>query len=37
MSLPVFLVEYLGLPRNYHALFIRLNEETEDGELYHIA
>ncbi|KAH7269008.1 uncharacterized protein BKA55DRAFT_682101 [Fusarium redolens] len=37
MSLPVFLVEYLGLPRNHHALFIRLNEETEDGELYHIA
>ncbi|KAF5971578.1 hypothetical protein FBULB1_9152 [Fusarium bulbicola] len=37
MTLPVYLVEYLGLPRNHHALFIRLDENTEEGELYHVA
>lgn len=37
MTLPVYLVEYLGLPRNHHALFIRLDEDTEEGELYHVA
>ncbi|KAF4497170.1 kinase domain containing protein [Fusarium agapanthi] len=37
MTLPIYLVEYLGLPRNHHALFIRLDENTEEGELYHVA
>ncbi|KAF9765706.1 hypothetical protein IL306_001973 [Fusarium sp. DS 682] len=36
MSLPVYLVESLGLPRNHQALFIQLDEKTEEGDLFHV-
>lgn len=35
MSYPVYLVESDGMPRNHHALFVRLNEDGS-GELFHV-
>lgn len=35
MSYPVFLLENNGMPRNHHALFVRLNE-NKSGELFQV-
>ncbi|TPX10985.1 uncharacterized protein E0L32_008022 [Thyridium curvatum] len=36
MSLPVYLVESLGAPRNHHALFVELDPRHESGMLFHV-
>lgn len=35
MPYSVYLVEYDGMPRNHHGLFVRLNED-DSGELFHV-
>ncbi|KAL1860729.1 hypothetical protein VTK73DRAFT_7208 [Phialemonium thermophilum] len=36
MSYPVYLVAYLGAPRNHHALFIETDPNTHGGILFHV-
>lgn len=36
MSVPLFLVQSLGAPRNHHALFVRLDQATGAGDLFQV-
>lgn len=36
MSVQVFLVEYLGIPRNHHAIFVELDPRKGTGQLLHV-
>jgi hypothetical protein len=36
MQVPLFLVEYLGAPRNHHALFARVKLQDRAGGLFHV-
>lgn len=36
MSYPVYLVEYLGLSRNHHAIFVETNPSDFSGYTYHV-
>ncbi|KAK2608479.1 hypothetical protein QQS21_002941 [Conoideocrella luteorostrata] len=36
MSHTLYLVEFIGVPRNHHALFVRLDENERTGRLFNV-
>jgi len=36
MSYQVFLVQYLGAPRNHHAIFVEMNVTDGSGNIFHV-
>ena len=36
MSYPAYLIVYLGVPRDHHAIYVETDKAVENGDLFHV-